>query len=131
MVDFNNESTIGTPATDVEKISILQRRYDLLEAYEHYRKGRMQGVNINLSVVRARLTSLFLEVQATLKRRFKKDEYEEIKSLVFADNLEEEDFKKALFIINEELDNLRLTRVDNQKVYNSFKVEEENKIKGY
>lgn len=138
MVDFNNETTIGTPATEVEKISILQRRYDLIEAYEAYKKGRLGMVEANLSITRARLISLFLELQASLKRRlFKKaegqtkNEYEKLKDSIFADKLNEEQLLKVIFRINEELDEMRLIRVDNQKVYDSTDVEEENKEKGY
>lgn len=131
MVDFNNESTIGTPASDVEKISILQRRYDLIEAYETYKKTRFQGSNTGLSITRARLISLFLELQASLERRFDKKEYEKLKILIFAKNIEEEELLEAIFIINRELDKMRLITIDNQKVYDSTNVEEENKIKGY
>jgi len=131
MVDFNNESTIGTPAADVEKISILQRRYDLIEAYENYKKMRLQGAGSSLSITRARLISLFMEIQASLQRRLKKEDYEKLKGLVFAEKMEEEDFMQSFFLINKELDDIRLTRIDSQQVYNKFNVEEENKIKGY
>ena len=34
MVDFNNDITVGIPAADIERVSILQRRYDFIEAFE-------------------------------------------------------------------------------------------------
>ena len=132
MVDFNNEATIGTPAADVERISILQRRYDLFEAYETYKKGRLSNVRTTLSITRARLISLFLELQAALERRLSKDgEYKKLKDLIFSDKLEEDDLLEAFFIINRELDKIKLITIDNQKVYDSTNVEEENKEKGY
>jgi len=131
MVDFNNEATIGTPAGDVERISILQRRYDLIEAYESYKKARFQGANASLSISRARLISLFVELQASLERRFTSEVYKELREKIFSDSLEEPDFIEAVFTINRELDKMRLITIDTQKVYDSLDVEEENKIKGY
>jgi len=132
MVDFNNEATIGTPAADVEKISILQRRYDLIEAFEQYKKGRLANVGTSLSITRARLISLFLELQATLERRLTKDKkYQELKDLIFANSLTEEEILSAIYIINRELDKINLTKIDNQRVYDSTSVETENKEKGY
>lgn len=138
MVDFNNEITVGVPAVDVQKISILQRRYDLIEAFEHYKKGRLNGAGMTLALAKARLISLFLELQALLKRRLEAKgknnkglDYDTIYKIVFDPKATEEDFLEVFFSINEELDNMRLTRVDNQTAYNSRNVEEENRVKGY
>lgn len=139
MVDFDNEKTVGTPALDVEKISILQRRYDLIEAYELYKKANFSHAAGHLSLVRARLVSLFMELQACLKRRMasgkateeSKEAFNRIVRACFDKEVKEEEIREVFFIINEELDNIRLTRVDTQKSYDSSKVEEENKMKGY
>lgn len=130
MVDFNNETTIGTPAVDVERISILQRRYDLLEMYEDYKKKRLSGCNASIGYVQARLITMFLEIQSMIKRR-KPTEYEGIKSLVFSEKIKEEQILEAIDIINTLLDEMHLTKIDNKEVYNKFRVEEENKVKGY
>lgn len=130
MVDFNSGETIGRPAVDVVKISILQRRYDFIEAYEDFKKKRLAGAAAPLSIVRARLISFFLEIQACLKRRYKSDDFKEVHKDVF--NSEDEDKILDLFYnFNEELDNINLTRIDTEKVYNKLRVEEENKMKGY
>lgn len=130
MVDFNNDATVGTPAVDVERISILQRRYDLIEAIEYYRKKRLDGAAFPISVVRSRLFSLFLEVQACLKRRLKPEDYNNLFSICY-DSKEELELLDAVYKINEVLDELRLTRIDTQKVYDSTDTEAENKIKGF
>jgi len=131
MVDFNNDVTVGTPAADVERISILQRRYDLIEAYESYKKGRFQNAPTPLSIVRARLVSLFLELQAALQRRLPQKEYEGLKDLIFAIKFDEDDFLKCFFNINNELDTIKLIKIDNQRVYDYQDTELENKEKGY
>ena len=131
MVDWDNETTVGTPATDVQRISILQRRYELIEAYEEYVKKKLSGVGASFSIVQARLRSLFIELQAALKRRYKKEVYDEMKLICWKESITEEELVKVLFQINEELDTIQLIKIDTQKVYNSSRVEQENKVKGY
>src|SRR3990167_6106889 len=108
MVDFNSEATVGTPASDVERISILQRRYDLIEAFEDYKKRRALGTDQPLSIVRVRLMSLFIELQALLKRRLSKEVYGDLKSRCFDVKVSEDDIIKSIFELNEELDSIRL-----------------------
>lgn len=130
MVDFNNETTIGTPAIDVERISILQRRYDVIEALEDYKKKRFMGSGSPISYVRARLFSLFVEIQAYLKRTISKVDYDKLLDTCLTCK-DEEGLIEALFIINERLDAMRLIRIDTQKVYDATSVEGEDKIKGF
>ncbi|GAJ07916.1 unnamed protein product [marine sediment metagenome] len=134
MVDFNNDSTVGVPATDVQRISILQRRYELIESLEDYKKKKFANTNCGMGLLRARLISLFVELQATLKRRWNnkndKDKYDKIKKACF-ESTEEEKIIESIFIINEELDEMRLTRIDTQKKYDGGDVEAENKEKGF
>lgn len=130
MVDFNNDATIGTPAIDVERISILQRRYDVIEALEDYKKKRMMGSEAPISFVRARLFSLFIEIQSCLKRRLKEEDYNQLLDTCLYDK-DEEELIAAIFRINEELDAMRLIRIDTQKVYDATNVEEESNIKRF
>ena len=129
MVDFNNEATIGRPAKDVEEIIILERRYNFIEALEDYKKKKFSNIGVSFGIVRARLLSLFLQFQATIKRRWA-DDYEDMLKTC----LESKDEQKILdvfFQINEYLDELKITRIDNQRVYNAQNPEEENKVKGF
>ena len=130
MVDFNNEATVGTPAVDIERISILRRRYDFIEAWEDYKKQSYQGVSAGLNVVRARLFSLFLELQAMIKRR-KSNDYNKIVETIKNKSSTETDILDIFVLINEELDAIKLTKIDTQRVYDSSNVEEENEIKGF
>jgi len=130
MVDFDNDATIGTPAIDVERISILQRRYDVIEAIEDYKKKRYLGSGNPISYIRARMFSLFIEIQAYLKRILSKEEYGELLNTCL-NSKDEIELIEALFKINELLDKMRLIRIDTQKVYDATNVEEENKIKRF
>ena len=130
MVDFNNEATIGTPALEVEKISILQRRYDFIEALEDYKKKRMMNSQQPLSYASARLFSLFLEVSAMLQRRLKPEDFALLKINCYACS-EELRMLESFTIINRELDTIQLIKIDTSKVYDATDIEAENKIKGY
>jgi hypothetical protein len=108
----------------------LQRRYDLIEAIEVYKKQSYRGSN-DLGTVKARLLSLFLELQATLHRHSARgSEYEVIEKVCLDANSEEE-VLGVLFKINKLLDKLKLIRIDNQESYDSSDIEAENKIKGF
>lgn len=128
MVDFNNEATIGTPSTEVVKILILQRRYDLFEALEKYNKLQNQQQEADPSTLRARLFTLFLEIQAGLKRRLNKAEYDKLIKQIAGED--EAEIMKAIYRINEELDKINLTKIDTKRVYDTTRVEVENRIKG-
>lgn len=130
MVDFNNDTTIGTPAADVVKILLLEKRNNLIEALEVYKKFDNRDVQADLSIVRARLLSLFLDVQAAFKRRIEPGEYEKIKIRVLQSK-EEEEILEVIYLFNEYLDDIRLTRIDNKKTYDPTEVGNEDKIKGF
>lgn len=133
MVDFQNETTIGTPAADIVRVIILQRRSDLFEAWESYKKKEHTGVDGGLEVVRARLETLFLELQPALKRRWtnkkKKDPtmYHTLK-----ENIKSEDpevIEETIHTLNDYLDEIRLIRIDTKSNYDSTNVEAEHKAK--
>ena len=127
MVDWNNEATIGTPAVDIVRVTILQRRYDLFEALEAYNKLTKQGLAADNHIVSSRLFTLFLELQAGLKRKWKEPEYNDLLNLIVSDDIE--DIKQAIYKLNIYLDGLRLTRIDTRQDFDSTRVEYENKIK--
>lgn len=127
MVDFDNETTIGTPAGDVIKIIILQRRYDVLEALESYNKTQGAGAEGGNSIFRARLTTLFYELHPALKRQ-KELDVEKLKEQI--QHGKQEDLIAAFEQINDTLDQLRLTRFDTRKQIDTTRVEHEDKEKG-
>ena len=129
MVDFNNETTIGTPAVDVVRILILQRHADLIEAWEGYLKKKYSNVQPNSSIVRARLQSLFIQLQSAIKRSRTEEAYTIVVKGIREAKEEDELYKQIIFL-NEFLDDLKLTRIDTKKKYDSTNVEEENRAKG-
>lgn len=128
MVDFNNETIVGIPAQDIERVLILQARNDFLIGREHYAKEKIQAGYSDTSTISTRLQTLFLQLQALLKRRLKEEEYDKMKHEIF----NTKDYETILInyiIINELLDSINLTKIDTKKVYDRIRVEEENREK--
>jgi len=128
MVDFNNEGTMTTPAGDVVKMCILERWYNLIEAFEAYDKNKSSGIQAEFHIMKSRLLSLFRVLTPALLRAGKKAEYEEI--ILLSQEGGYEDLLRAFNIMNTFLDDIRLTRIDTKPKYNRDRVEEENTIYG-
>ena len=129
MVDFNNDTIVGVPAQDIERVLILQARNDFLTAHEHYKKEQAQANYSDVTLIAIRLQTLFLELQALLKRRLKPEDYEEMFNSVFNKKAVYDEILNSYLIINEILDKINLTKIDNKKVYDRTRVELENKEK--
>lgn len=130
MVDFDNETTVGMPAVDVERILILERRYNLFEALEKFNRSRMIGAEGDMSIVRARLFSMFLEIDAMLKRQMQDEDFTKLKRQIMSTDATEEEMLTSIQTINEILDKVQLTRIDTRIRYDSRRVEVENDQKG-
>lgn len=129
MVDFNNETTIGTPAADVVRILILEKREYFLNAQESYIVAVGKGINAEPYAVKARLHTLFLELQAAFKRKLPPEEYAWLLDRVrnpetFGDMVD------TYMYINEWLDDMRIIRLDTKKQYDSTRVIDEDTEKG-
>jgi len=129
MVDFNNETTIGTPAVDVVRILILQARAYVFDALENYLIKSYSGVDVGLDVVRARLMNYYLQMRSALKRRKGQEQINIIES-----KLKQTDLDSVLYVLNfmdDELDAIKLITIDTKRVYDRTKWETENKVHGY
>lgn len=130
MVDFNNETTIGTPSADVVKILILEKRNNLFEAFEDFMKKDVENIAMTKGIVQARLITLFLELQASLKRKMNEEDYAKLVSDVFG-KPDLDKIKEIIYLINEYLDTMGLTKIDTKKQYDTSKTAAEDKEKGF
>jgi hypothetical protein len=130
MVDFNNDATVATPATDVVRILILQRRNDCIEAIEAYIRNLGKTGSADPYEVRARIHSLFLELQAALRRRLSVEEYHAVRVLVINHHTAIIDLVRCFEFMNQWLDENKLIRIDTKKQYDSTIVTEEDGEKG-
>ena len=127
MVDFNNETTVSTPAVDIVRVLILQRHNDLIEAFEHINKLEGLEQSDDIQIIRARMFSLYLQISEVLTRQLKPEEMTEFKRRLKEGDMAE--LTESIIKINEVLDAIKLTRVDTKKVYDPSRVEVENELK--
>ena len=137
MVDFNAKETIGTPAIDIVRYLWLQARYNLFDAWETYQKEKSIGQQPTLSVVQSRLITLFNEMQIFLERTMAKRKgldtpytFDELYTLLYSDEIKEQDIKDILLFINRKLDKIQLIKIDNKQKYDRHDMEAENKVAG-
>ena len=131
MVDFgsvNHYDKTTVPAYQLVKVVILQRRNDVIEAFEDYYKKKFNNYVVGLAVVKARLKSLFLEVRALLKHRLKNESFEELQKLVNSDDLYS--LERAFMIVDDVLYQVRLTSIDDKVRVTSGVAEADNKLHG-
>lgn len=128
MVDFNNDTTVATPAIDVKRILILQDRQYLKEAIGVYVKARAQGLEADVSIIKSRLYELFLEIRAGVRRHLNPEEYDRLQELVISDEFAE--LSEAFDLLDTWLDNIGLTKVD-VKLKLGGNLAERNKAQGW
>lgn len=128
MVDYNAQTTLASPSVEINKIQILERRAYVIEALEKYYRYQMAGSTGETGTFKARVVSLFWELEGTLSRKAK--HYEEYKKKIYSGKFTFEDCLEIWRELNLLLDQLHLTRVDTKKDYDSTDVEEENSVHG-
>lgn len=135
-VDFS-EGLTTTKSPDIYiKLTILQRRYDLLNLFYIWRKNTA-NIRVKHDLV-ACLETLFFEVEASMRRRLEnlKADSEEGKRYQAFFKLIDEGFNtdveliQSISTINYFFDMSRLTRIDSRKQYDRTDVESENYEKG-
>jgi hypothetical protein len=134
MVDFNNEATVAQNAADIIKIIIIERRYNVHEALEHYLKRRYDNADTGpeFEVLKARLYILYIELRETCIRILKdkrgdaqlKELERQLTSTEFNDIL------AAINTINSILDKIKLTRLDLYQTYDYTNIEAANEARG-
>lgn len=138
MVDFNNETTVGTPPGDIVKIVILERREQVIEARESYRLAALRGIETadKLHIVGARVGALWDQLQAIALRRMKDAKgtdddptYETVEEFVIAAKTWEQ-LTAAWEWMNRLIDDAGLTFIDSRPRYDRTRVEDANTKKG-
>lgn len=130
MVDYNNESTVSQPFTQVMGISTLERLEHCVEALESFHISEMYN-NENSQkriILRARLLAVWYKLQATIKRR-KPKEYAEIKEMIYSAE-EEADLIAVFEFLNDFIDEMGVNRLDTKRSYLGLSFEEANALDG-
>ena len=128
MVNFENETTITVPATDIVKYGTLNRLWNLQEAWEQYMIDLSHGTSNSKKYVVARTFSMFLNIRSMIARKFTPEEYNIIETQCKSSDIEE--LYKAYVRITNILDDMGLTKIDTKKSYDLTSLSQANKYKG-
>jgi hypothetical protein len=136
MVDFNNDTTVTTPPTDVLKISILERRSLVINSIEAYTKllVRSGGRREDFKHLISSLNSLFMEVRAAMAKE--KIEVKAIQDKIHSMSLSEvpaeiTEILNVFYQIDDFLYSKNLTKFDTTQKYDRFRTEMGNKKGGF
>jgi len=122
MVNFDDTNTIGTPAVDIVRVLVLEKRTNVIEVLETINKREAKD-SFDNGLLKARLQSLFWEIQGMLIRKEKADE---IKKIIFSEKPSYKDLVEAFSTINQSLDTIRLTRIDTKTQVDTRRVKNVN-----
>ena len=137
MVDFNNETTVSSPAANIVKLLVIEARYNSFLAIEEYNSKISASINHNQGQLRARLGTWFLEHQAYLDRAFTKGEeiieIDKVKKDLFFNktDLSYDRILEVVIFLNNIIDKLKITKLDTKKQYDTTDIEEDNKANEY
>lgn len=134
MVDFNAETTVATPATDITRILILQYRDNAQGAIEAYIKARISGTDPPTSNLQSNVWSFWSQMKSALLRRHADNpamiaDLERTNNELRSTDMAAQDLIDIFDSLNDELDDWRLTRVDGRDVIDTLHVENENRAK--
>lgn len=129
MVDFNKDATVATPAADILRILILQRRNDFIESKEAYRKANLSHGIDEVHVARARLESFWDEIEAIYYRDNGETKWQKfLEQVKDADTFEK--IEDVFHDLNHWLDTKRLIRIDTKRQYDTTSVATEDEENG-
>lgn len=131
MVDFSNETTVSTPPGDVVKIVVLEARAQVIEALEQYHI--MESSDMELSrrkdILHGRILNLWYQLQAMVKRRNPPENYKQLTKILYG-KPSFETMRATFEWMNEFIDDMGLTVIDNRPRYDRTIAEDANVKKG-
>lgn len=103
------------PASEYIRSIIIQKRYELTRSIEKLMELKALGAYNSRfnATARGALVSLFLDLKPLLRRHLHPDAFENLREIVMTDKAEKlETIIEAFDLINDTLDELKLTRLD-------------------
>jgi hypothetical protein len=130
MVNFENDQIMNASAKKIVTIIYLQRLEWLFDAWEEYYTSMESEIHSVKSIgrVRARLITLFSEIESSYKASLKEHDYLKLKDFVKVGDVE--DMEEATRLISEFMYNKNITKIDTAKPYDPCDLEMENSVYG-
>jgi hypothetical protein len=132
MVDFNSEGAFTSNKGHILELLILGRRDEMINTFQLWKEAQVSSSSKQesyLHKIHSIMFAIFLETREAFKRKLK-DNFSTLETLILDKSIDSEKAMICFIMINECLDELGLTKIDNKKRYDSRVIEEENKEKG-
>jgi len=143
MVDFNSEGAFTANKSHILELVILGRRDELINTFQLWKENDIENTG-KTTKLKAKLVSIlfsmFLELERPLYRKLTKTnketnktdttKYDELKKIIFSKEANDDEVIKAYMDLNNVLDELNLTKIDNKRIYDTTSIETENLEKG-
>ncbi len=134
MVDFNNETTTGIPASNIVRILLIEKLENLNLCLTHYNKHYTNNVATSQAELKSSIGSLLMQLKPYLDRSLEKDKDGKTKLLKYMSdiyfnkkNIDNALIIEIVFYLNDICDKLKVTRMDNKPSYNRLDLEESNR----
>lgn len=128
MVNFNNDTTITRPAYEINKVTVLERRMNCIDAFEAFYKQKKSGAVSQQSkaMLFSRVFAIYLELFPILERHSHVN-FKELRAKIEAGD--SQSLEEAFYTMLRFLDAIKLTPIDTEKTYNSTDAEAENEAR--
>lgn len=125
---YNELGNTTRPISELIKIEILEARYNMLESVEKYTQLNFHSSDNDLSYIKSRTFRLFLVIYRMLERNMKAEEFNKLKENVISNDVNV--LLKAINTLNTFLEDIGLTKIDTEEIYDPTEVYMTDKRKG-
>lgn len=143
MVDFNSEGAFTANKSHILELVILGRRDELINTFQLWKENQVENTG-KASKYKSKLVSIlfsmYLELERPLHRKLTTtnketkttdtSKYDALKQTIFSTEPSDEEVIQAYLDLNNVLDELNLTKIDNKRIYDTTSIETENLEKG-
>ena len=129
--ELNNKREVGFLSDPIkfQKIILLQKKENILAAWEDYYINRAKGINTGMHFIIARLKNYWADIRPRwLRNKELKLKVEQVDKTILSKN--EDDLKRLTDDFLTDLDNIKFSRVDTTQEYDQFNIEEDNSVRG-
>lgn len=130
MVNFNNETIMSRPPSDVVALILLEKYANVLEALELYIENESKDFTHNSFIIlKSRLFVLFYSQKQAFRRALKKEDFYRLENIKNIESFEE--LRVVYDIIMTWLDSTQILKLDRLQALDLSDIESDNQDAGF
>lgn len=128
-IDSKREIGFLSDPIKFQKIILLQKKENILTAWEDYYINKAKGINTGMHYIIARLKNYWADIRPRwLRNNNLKLNIAKVDKTLLSKN--EEELKKLTDEFMIDLDTIKFSRVDTTQEYDQYNIEEDNSVRG-